>query len=37
MKKYRLTSNTIKYKGKTLYQIEALITIYPYDDEEDNL
>ena len=37
MKKYRLTSNTIKYKGKILYQIEALITIYPYDDEEDNL
>ena len=36
MKKYRLTNNTIVYEGRTLYQIEALITIYPYDDEEDN-
>jgi len=36
MKKYRLTNNTIVYKGRILYQIEALITIYPYDDEEDN-
>ena len=36
MKKYRLTNNTIVYEGRTLYQIEALITIYPHDDEEDN-